>query len=138
MSPAAWSFLGGIVTVFIPGAVAIWVARINRKPVKQSADVAGMQAANDEWRELKDEYKTERDALREEMRQVRAEVESVTQTQREMAERLREVEDDRDALAEAAADLAQWEDDGRPDPPGAPQLPQRIRTILARLHQNTA
>lgn len=58
MSPAAWSFLGTGIGAVIAGLVAWGVARLNRKPIQQSADVAGLTASNAEWKSLMEHYST--------------------------------------------------------------------------------
>lgn len=127
MSATHWTVLGGIAVALVGGLFTYLVALVNRRPTQQSADIAAITAAADEWRELKDEY-------RDRLSKAEERIDRLASDLRGMSRRLHEVEDDRDALAEAAADLAEWEDAGRPDPPGAPPLPPRIRVILARLH----
>lgn len=134
MNPAVWTFLGVVGAGGIAGLVSFGVAWLNKKPVQQSADVAGLTASNGQWEKLAQHYSAKLDAAETRLGAVEKKVTDLTTAHAGMATRLREVEDDRDALAEAAADLARWEDAGRPTPPGAPQLPQRIRTILARMH----
>lgn len=128
MTAAHWTVLGSIV-VGLGGAIVTYiVALINRRPVQKTVDLATLVAAADEWREMKDDYRDRLSAAEKRIDRLASDL-------RTMSTRLHEVEYDRDALAEAAAELAEWEDAGRPHPPGPPELPVRIREILGRLHR---
>jgi len=51
----------------------------------------------------------------------------------DLQNRLGAVEDDRDTLARAVSAHVEWEDAGRPDPPGAPTIAEHVRATLTRL-----
>lgn len=64
---------------------------------------------------------------------MREQIERQEEKIRDLQARVEIVEDDRDLLAEAISIHVEWEDQGRPDPPGAPQVGPKVRAILGRL-----
>lgn len=53
-----------------------------------------------------------------------------------LTERVATVEEDRDALSDALRPIAEWDDAGRPDPPGFPGIAAHARHVLDRLHNH--
>jgi len=74
------------------------------------------------------------DPLQKRVEQMAAENTSLRADVDQMRVELGTVKDDRDTLASAIRTHVAWEDKGRPDPPGAPTIGARVRTILNRLH----
>ena len=62
MNPAVWTFLGVVGAGGIAGLVSFGVAWLNKKPVQQSADVAGLTASNGQWEKLAQHYSNKLDA----------------------------------------------------------------------------
>lgn len=71
-----------------------------------------------------------------EMRKLRAELDEVREEQAAMTKRLGVVEMDRDALGDGLRAIADWDDAGRPDPPGFPGIAAHARRVLDRLHHS--
>lgn len=75
------------------------------------------------------------DPMQRQIDQLRAENTYLTADLGQIKERVGIVEGDRDVLAAAVRLHAEWEDAGRPDPPGPPRaITDRVRQVLSRLH----
>lgn len=65
---------------------------------------------------------------------MREELENVKLRQAEHERSLSVIEQDRTTLAEALSLYVEWEDKGRPDPPGPPSIGAQVRFLLSQVH----
>lgn len=125
MTPAIWTALATVVGVVV-GVVGS--RRLNAAMAKK-ADAEAAKVVHEMALSLINPMQAQIDQLRAENSYLAADMAA-------MKGRLGMVEDDRDTLVSAVRVHAAWEDDGRPDPPGAPALAADVRAILDRLHTN--
>ena len=75
-----------------------------------------------------------RDAIELSVGPLKAKVADLEERVSSAETRLSESEHDRDVLAALVRRLIEWEDSGRPDPPGPPSANADVRALLAALH----
>lgn len=123
MTPALWAAIATVVGVAL-GIIG------TRKVNAATAKKANTEAAAIVQRMTLDLIQP----MQARISQLQAEATYMAADMATMKGRLGMVEDDRDTLVSAVRVHAVWEDDGRPDPPGAPRLAADVRAILDRLH----
>ena len=74
------------------------------------------------------------DPMQKQIDQLRAENTYLVADVKQLKDRVEVVEEDREILVEAISAHVEWEDSGRLDPPGAPRIAPKVRSILARVH----
>ena len=116
--PALVAAIGGAVTL----AGLVLARRQNRAQAhKSEAEAAQVITA------------AARDAIELSVGPLKAQVESQAQRITSLERRIGETEGHRDVLAALVRRLIEWEDDGRPDPPGPPTTDPVVRALLAAL-----
>lgn len=137
MTPTIW---GALLT--LAGAIAGLVAgrrltEARAQKAKAEAEQAAAQAERTEADTAKVMHEMALSLLRpmqQQIDQLREENAALATDMAAVKGRLGMVEDDRNALAHAMRLHVAWEDEGRPDPPGAPTVAHDVRAILGRMH----
>lgn len=128
---AAWDVVVAVVALL--GSVAgIGVVLKGGQRTDRDANKARASPLPPSWREMWDEMRKLRDdndALRNDHNALRTD-------HLDLKSRMGVVEQDRDALGDGLRVIAEWDDAGRPDPPGFPGIAAHARHVLDRLHSH--
>ena len=127
MGVGTWVAIATPLSGFILGVLGFLFARRQDRAAANKTDADALKVVQDATLALLDPLQKQIDQLRAENTYLSADV-------KELRARVGTVKDDRDTLASAIRTHVAWEDKGRPDPPGAPTIGARVRTILNRLH----
>ena len=119
---AAWDVVVAVVALL--GSVAgIGVVLKGGQRTDRDANKARASPLPPSWRDMWDE-----------MRKLRGEFDALRTDHLDLKSRMGVVEQDRDALGDGLRVIAEWDDAGRPDPPGFPGIAAHARHVLDRLH----
>lgn len=127
MSASTWVAIIVPVLGFLGTVATILASRRQDRATATKTSAEALQVVQETTLNLLDPMQRQIDQLRAENTCLRSDV-------KDLSDRVDVVEDDRDVLADAVRVQVQWEDSGRLDPPGAPSIPAKVRTILNRLH----
>lgn len=127
MGVGTWAAIATPLSGFILGVLGFLFARRQDRAAANKTDADALKVVQDATLALLDPLQKQIDQLRAENTYLQGDV-------KELRARVDIVEDDRDVLADAFRVQVQWEDSGRLDPPGAPSIPAKVRSILNRLH----
>ena len=127
MGVGTWVAIATPLSGFVLGVLGFLFARRQDRAAANKTDADALKVVQDATLALLDPLQKQVDQLRAENTYLVADV-------KELRARVDIVEDDRDVLADAVKVQVRWEDSGRLDPPGAPSIPAKVRSILNRLH----
>ena len=127
MGVGTWVAIATPLSGFILGVIGFLFARRQDRAAANKTDADALKVVQDATLALLDPLQKQIDQLRAENTYLQGDV-------KELRARVDIVEDDRDVLADAVGAHVEWEDSGRLDPPGAPSIPAKVRSILNRLH----
>ena len=130
MGVGTWVAIATPLSGFVLGVLGFLFARRQDRAAANKTDADALKVVQDATLALLDPLQKQVDQLRAENTYLVADV-------KELRARVDIVEDDRDVLADAVKVQVRWEDSGRLDPPGAPSIPAKVRSILDRLHAPT-
>ena len=127
MGVGTWVAIATPLSGFILGVLGFIFARRQDRAAANKTDADALKVVQDATLALLDPLQKQVDQLRAENTYLVADV-------KELRARVDIVEDDREILVEAISAHVEWEDSGRLDPPGAPRIAPKVRSILARVH----
>ena len=127
MGTGTWVAIATPLSGFILGVLGFIFARRQDRAAANKTDADALKVVQDATLALLDPLQKQIDQLRAENTYLIADV-------KELRARVDIVEDDREILVEAISAHVEWEDSGRLDPPGAPRIAPKVRSILARVH----
>ena len=127
MGVGTWVAIATPLSGFVLGILGFIFARRQDRAAAAKTDADALKVVQDATLALLDPLQKQIDQLRAENTYLRGDV-------KELSDRVDVVEDDREILVEAISAHVEWEDSGRLDPPGAPRIAPKVRSILARVH----
>ena len=127
MGVGTWVAIATPLSGFVLGVLGFIFARRQDRAAANKTDADALKVVQDATLALLDPLQKQIDQLRAENTYLIADV-------KELRARVDIVEDDREILVEAISAHVEWEDSGRLDPPGAPRIAPKVRSILARVH----
>lgn len=127
MSTSTWVAIIVPLLGFLGTVATVLASRRQDKATATKTSAEALQVVQETTLNLLDPMQKQIDQLRAENTYLQGDVKA-------LKDRVEVVEEDRDVLADAFKVQVEWEDSGRRDPPGAPSIPAKVRSILNRLH----
>lgn len=127
MGVGTWVAIATPLSGFILGVIGFLFARRQDRAAANKTDADALKVVQDATLALLDPLQKQIDQLRAENTYLQGDVKA-------LKDRVEVVEEDREILVEAISAHVEWEDSGRLDPPGAPRIAPKVRSILARVH----
>lgn len=127
MSTSTWVAIIVPLLGFLGTVATVLASRRQDKATATKTSAEALQVVQETTLNLLDPLQVQIDQLRAENTYLQGDV-------KELRARVDIVEDDREILVQAISAHVEWEDSGRLDPPGAPRIAPKVRSILARVH----
>ena len=134
MGAATWVAIIVPVLGFLGTVATILASRKQDRATAGKTSAEALQVVQDATLNLLAPMREQAAQMREQIEHLEALDKKKERQIKELRDRVDIVEDDREILVEAISAHVEWEDSGRLDPPGAPRIAPKVRSILARVH----